>query len=145
MKNQPMYRTDHQILFRMQVVHLGKILFNFQIVAFVILIASFFSLFLTAMFWLILFVIMLVTLFTIFINEDFRRLFANSSEIMDWVTSVFAQSWQYTVPTLAILSVATIICLSFDKNQKHLGRIVTSVIFGILAIGVLVIKMWGVQ
>lgn len=124
----------------MQVVHFGKILFNLQFLSLAIMLASVLTFILPAIYYLFLTCIMLMTLFIAFANPKFVSLWSGG-ETLTKVAEFFAGSWKFTVPIVAILSIASIICLSFDKNTKHVARIAVSVILFILAAIVLFFKL----
>lgn len=140
MENQKTFTTPSKTLARMQVVHFGKILFNLQFVAVAIMVASVLSFIMPAIYYLVLISISLLTLFTLFANPTFVSLWSGG-ETLTKIAAVLTQSWKYTVPIVAVLAVASIICLCFDKSKKHIARIVVSVIICLLAIIVLLLKL----
>lgn len=124
----------------MQVVHFGKILFNMQFIAVAIMAASVLSFLFTAVYYLLLICAAFLSLFTLFANPTFQSLWAGG-ESLTAVASVLSQSWGYTVPIVIALSVGSIVCLCFDKNEKHTARIVVSAIVCVLALFVLFLKL----
>lgn len=140
MENQKTFKTQNKTLARMQVVHLGKILFNLQFIVVAIMVASVLSFIMPAIYYLFLVCIAFLTLFTLFANPTFKSFWAGG-ETLTKIATVLSQSWKYTVPIVLVLAIASIICLCFDKNQKHIARIVVSVIICVLALIVLLLKL----
>lgn len=139
MDNQKTFKTSNNILIRMQIVHLGKILFNLQFIAVAVMAASVISFIMPAIYYLFLIFIALLTLFIAFTNPAFTSLWTGG-ETLTKIADTLTQSWRYTIPIVAILAIFSIICLCFDKNQKHHARILVSTIIAILAIIVLLLK-----
>lgn len=140
MENQKTFKTPSKTLARMQVVHFGKILFNMQFIAVAIMAASVLSFIMPAIYYLLLIFIALLTLFTLFANPTFMS-FWSGGETLTKIAEVLTQSWKYTVPIVAALAIASIICLCFDKNKKHPARIAVSAVMCILAVIVLIAKL----
>ena len=140
MENQTTFKPSKKLLARMQVVHFGKILFNLQFVAVAIMAASVFSVILPVLYYVLLIAIAMLTVFTAFINEGFRSMWAGG-EALASVSTFLSASWQYTVPIAAALSIASIVCLCFDKNEKHIARIVVASIVCALCVIALIIKL----
>lgn len=139
MENQKIFKTPSKTLARMQIVHFGKILFNLQFIAVAIMAASVISFIIPVIYYIFLICIAGLTLFIIFINPTFMSLWTSGEKLLD-IAAVLTQSWKYTVPIVAILAIASIICLCFDKSKKHTARIVVSVIICVLALIVLLSK-----
>lgn len=133
-------KTPDKILARMQVVHFGKILFNLQFIALAVMAASALTFILPALYYLVLILVTMLSLFMLFVNPEFRALWAGG-ETLTKVAEALAHSWQYTVPLLAVLSAVSIVCLCFDKNEKHPARIVVSALMFIAAMVVLIAKL----
>ena len=146
MEEQKTLKTPSGTLARMQVVHFGKIMFNMQFIAVAIMMASVLSFIFTAVYYILMVCAILISLFTLLLNESFREMMSGG-EALGQITQLFAQSWQYTVPIVAVMSAVSIFCLCFDKNKKHVGRIVASAILLVLALVVLILKLvnGGVQ
>lgn len=140
MENQKFYKTPNKLLARMQVVHFGKILFNLQFIAVAIMIASVLSFIMPAIYYLMLICIAFLTFFTLFANPTFKSLWTGG-ETLTTIAEVLTQSWKYTVPIVAVLAVASIVCLCFDRNKKHPARIAISAIVCVLALVVLILKL----
>lgn len=140
MENQTTFKPSNKTLTRMQVVHLGKILFNMQFIALAIMAASVLSFIIPAVYYLALICILLLSLFTLLANPSFMAFF-QGGEALTQVTSVLMQSWSYTVPIVAACSIASIVCLCFDKNKKHPARITISAVLCALALIVLLLKL----
>ena len=134
-------KTPSNMLARMQVVHFGKILFNLQFIALVVMIFSVATLLLVPLYYLVLLAVSLITLFTVYvIYPEFSSLWALGETFTEFAVKI-SQSWVYTVPILAVLSAASIVCLCMDKSYKHTARIaVSGVVLGIAAI-VLIVKL----
>ncbi len=140
MDNQKTFKTPKNILARMQVVHLGEILFNLQFIAVAIMVASVISFIVPALYYVLLFCIAFLSLGALIANSTFRSMWAGG-ETLTKITSVLTQSWQYTIPIVAILAIASIVCLCFDRNKKHIARIVISSIICVLALIILIFKL----
>jgi len=140
MENQKTFKTPKSVLVRMQVVHLGKILFNMQFIAVAVMAASVLTFIMPAIYYILLVSVACLSLFTLFANPDFAALWSGG-ETLTKLAETLSLSWKYTVPIVAVLAIASIICLCFDKNKKHTARIVVSAIFCVLAIVVLLIKL----
>lgn len=131
----------NSILLRIQIVHFGKILFNFEILTLAVMLACVMTFIFPAIYYILLFSISVITLFSVYAwYPEFSSLWAGGETLVE-VATYFAQSWQYTVPILLILSVCSILCLCFDRSQKHLARIILSILFAIFAIIVLFLKL----
>lgn len=127
MENVKTLSTPKDTLIRMQVVHLGKILFNLQFVVVAIMLASILTFIFPAIYYLMLICAAFLSLFILFANPTFMSMWSGGDNLLK-VADILAQSWRYTVPTVFALSIAAIVCLSFDKNHKHPARIIVSVI-----------------
>ncbi len=127
MKNVKTLSTPKDTLIRMQVVHLGKILFNLQFVVVAIMLASILTFIFPAIYYLMLICAAFLSLFLLFANPTFMSMWSGGDNLLK-VADILAQSWRYTVPTVFALAIAAIVCLSFDKNHKHPARIIVSVI-----------------
>lgn len=140
MENQKSYRTPSGTLARMQVVHFGKIMFNMQFIPVVIMAASILSFILPAIYYILLICALFLSLFTLLANETFMASWAGGETLVRVMEALY-YSWTYTVPIVAVMSIASIVCLSFDKREKHIGRIVTSAIIFVLALVLLFFKL----
>ncbi len=140
MEKQEIFKTPRKTLARMQVVHFGKILFNLQFIALAVMAASVLSFIMPAIYYLMLLCIALLSLFIVFMNPTFTSLWSGG-ETLTKIAEILTLSWKYTVPIVAALALASILCLSFDTNQKHPARIVVSVIVCVIAVVVLLLKL----
>lgn len=140
MKNQTSFSTPKNILARMQIVHLGKILFNLQFIALAIMAASVLSFIMPAIYYILLVSLLLFSFFTLLANPTFLSMWSGGETLTE-IADVLLHSWKYTVPIVAILAAASIVCLCFDKKEKHVARIVFSAIFCVLALIVLFFKL----
>lgn len=141
MDSQRSYRAPKTVLARMQVVHLGKIAFNMQFIPLAIVTAGVLSLILLGFYYFLLAMISLMTLFAIYaIYPGFASLWAGG-EALEEIGNVVASAWKFVVPIVFVLSAASIICLCFDKNNKHIARIVVSAIVSAIALVVLIIRL----
>lgn len=133
-------KTPSNILIKMQIIHLGKILFNLQFIFIVIMAASVLTFIMPALYYLILFMVAAVTLFSLFADPTFRSLWSDG-EFLTQVATYLAGSWKYTVPLVAIFSISSIVCLCFDQNKNHIARIILSGLFFVIAIIILFLKL----
>lgn len=140
MENKKNYKTPVNTLAKMQVVHLGKILFNLQFIAVAVMAASVLSFIIPAIYYLFLICLAGLTLFTLFANPTFVSFWTGGEKLTN-IATILTQSWKYTVPLVVALAIGTIVCLCFDKNNKHTARIVVSVIVCILAAIILILKL----
>lgn len=134
------YKTPKNILVKMQVVHFGKILFNLQFLAFAIILASVLTFIFPAIYYLMLICIAVFSLFTLFANPTFMSYWSGGDKLLQ-VADIFTHSWKYTIPIILALAITSIICLSFDRKQKHTTRIIVSVIIAVLASFILILKL----
>lgn len=134
-------KTPNNELIKIQVNHLGKILFNLQFIALAIMIASVLSFLIPAIYYLVLIFISLITLFSIYATHpEFSNLWRGGDTLANIATTL-TNSWKYTVPIILVLAISSIICLTLSKQENHKYRIITSVVLSILAIIVLVLKL----
>lgn len=140
MENNKSIKTPTDIVLRMQIVHLGKILFNLQFIFVTIMVASILTFILPAIYYLILFIVAAITLFSLFANSTFRSLWSNG-EVLTQVANYLSGSWKYTIPLVLIFSIMSIACLCFDKNKKHTARILLSGILFVVSIIILILKL----
>lgn len=140
MENRKNYRVPNKTLARMQVVRLGKILFNLQFIAVAVMVASVLSFLAPAIYYLFLLCIAMLTLFTAFLNPSFSSLWAGG-EALTKIAEVLAQSWKYSVPIVLVLAALSIVCLCFDKNNKHPARISISAVICAFAVIVLILRL----
>ncbi len=140
MEDKQIYKTPSKTLATMQVVHLGKILFNLQFIVLALMLASVISFILPALYYIVLFCIAFISLGSLLIDETFRSMWAGGDTLTK-IAEVLTHSWKYTVPIVAILAIASIVCLMLDKNKKHVAKIVTSVIICVIALVILVLKL----
>lgn len=140
MENQETFKPPRSYLARMQVVHLGKILFNLQFLAVAVMVLSVLSYVFTVSYYLILIMAAFLTLFTLFASPAFRALWAGG-ETLNAFAEALAESWKFTVPIVAALSVAAIVCLCADKGERHIARIVVSAAICAIAVVILIFKL----
>ncbi len=140
MENNKTFRPPGKVLAKMQVVHFGKILFNLQFIVLAIMMASVVTFIMPAIYYLVLVFFALFSFFSLLVNPTFRALWAGGETITK-VAAALTHSWKYTVPIVAVLAIASIVCLCFDKKEKHVARIVVSAIICVLALIVLVFKL----
>lgn len=141
MENQITFKPSNKTLAKMQVVHLGKILFNLQFLALAVMTASVLSFLLPAIYYLILIAISLLTVFTIYVTNPNFASYWSGGEKLTRLAEIMAQSWKYTVPIVLVLAALSITCLIFDKSQKHTAKIIVSVVIAVLAAIVLILKI----
>lgn len=132
--------TSKKLLFKMQVVHFGKILFNLQMLPFAIMVTSIASFIVPVVYYIMLIAISLFTFFSIYAVYPEFSSWWSGGEVLAKVAEQLAQSWKYTVPIVLALSLLSIVCLSIDANKKHTTRIVVSVIVAVLSIAILALK-----
>ncbi len=140
MENLKTFKTPCKTLARMQVVHFGKILFNLQFIAVAVMVASVISFILPAFYYILLFCIATLTLYTLFLDPTFRAMWAGG-ETLTKIAEAMTHSWKFTVPIAIIFAITSIVCLCFDKHQKHIARIVVSSIICVLALILLFFKL----
>lgn len=142
-ENHNTMKTPHRVLIKMQLVHLGKILFNFEIVALCILFSSVLSFAITVVYYMFLIIVSLITLGLIYAIYPEISSWWSGGETLTNIAHTLAQSWKYTIPIVVALAIASIICLCFDRHRKHTGRIVASIIIGVIALVILVLQLIG--
>lgn len=135
--------TPKNVLLRMQVGRLGKILFGLQFVALSVVFASILSAVAIVVFYLFMGMITIATFGLIFAAyPNFSDWWAGG-EVLQTIFTALSASWPYVIPVSLVLAISSIICLCFDYREKHTARIVVSAIIGVLAVAVLVIKLIG--
>ncbi len=132
MDNQDKFKTPNKALVRMQVVRLGKILFTLQVIASIAL-ASPFTFAIYPLYYAALILLTLFTGFTLFIAYPGFASWWDPARIYNFTISIL-DTWKYMIPLILIISLLSILCLSFDKNKKHLGRMLASIIMMVLVI-----------
>lgn len=140
MEKDRLVKTPNAVLIRMQIVHFGKIVFNLQFIVVAIMVASVLTFILPALYYLILLFVAAITLFSLFVDPTFRSLWTGG-ETLTKVATYLTGSWKYTVPLVAVLSIVSILCLCFDRNKKHMARIIFSVFLCLLALIILFLKL----
>ena len=123
----------------MQIVRLGKILFGLHIIVFVIMCASLLTIIAYPFYYVILVSIAILTLFSIFAWYPGFTSWWNP-EGLNNLFWFLAESWKYTVPIALVLAAGAIVCLSFDKNEKHTKRIAACVAICVFAIIFLILR-----
>lgn len=140
MEQERLVKTPNSMLAQMQVVHFGKILFNLQFIAVAIMFASVLSFVFTAVYYVMLVCISIFTVFTIYVWYPGFSSWWGGGETLARISVILASSWKYTIPIVLALSIGSIVCLCFDKNEKQVVRIVVSGIICALALAVLILK-----
>ena len=140
MDNRQTFKTPLKTLVRMQVVHFGKILFNLQFIAVAVMIASVLSFIIPAIYYLVLICILLLSLFTLLANPEFVALLSGG-EAFEEIAKALTDSWNYTIAVVAVFSVASIVCLCFDKHKLQLPRIIVSAVVCGIDLLILLIKL----
>lgn len=139
MENQKTYKTPSKTLARMQVVHFGKITFNLQFIALAVMLASVLSFLVPAIYFIVLICVAGLSLGLAFTNPKYLALWQGGDSLVN-IADAFTHSWAYTVPAVIILSFISIVCLCFDKTQKHFARIAISSIVFVIALVLFVAK-----
>lgn len=121
------YRATGFTLINMQVVRLGKILFNLQFVGLFFVLASALTFALPVLFYVLLFTVCMLTLFTIFAWYPPSLSWWKGGEVLANIAILLSTSWKYIIPIVAVLSVSSAVCLLFDRKEKHIARIAVSV------------------
>ncbi len=134
------FKTPRKVLAQMQVVHFGKILFNLQFIAVAIMVASVLSFVMPAIYYIVLVCIAFLSLGSLLVNDTFRSMWAGGKTLTK-IAEVLTYSWKFTVPIVAALAIVSIVCLCFDKHDKHIARIIVSAVICVLALIVLFFKL----
>ncbi len=138
MENQKIFKTPKKTLARMQVVHLGKILFNLQIVM-ALIVASPLPFIIYPMYYAALILISFFTGFILFVDPRFVSLW-DPTRIYA-IMNPLVSGWAYTVPIVIGLSLLSILCLYFDKNNRHLKRMITSIVIIVIVLIYLIFRI----
>ena len=138
MENQKLFRPSKKELARMQVIEFGKILFNLQIIM-TLIAASPLPFAMYPLYYAGLLLISILTGFIIFAYPGFASLW-NPSRLYMFLTSL-NNSWKITIPVVIGLALLSILCLSFDKNNKHLKRIITLIVIIVYVIIYLIFRL----
>lgn len=148
MENQPLYRPTTDALARLQVVHFGKICFNLEIATLVVMLLGFLSIMISAavmlIYYLVLFVVLIGSMFLILFSEDYRKLWSGG-DVVTKIADAVGQAWPYILPATMVLALLSVVCLCFDKHQKHFVRIGISVAVFVVLLFFLpgVLSDWG--
>lgn len=126
------YKLPKGLSARLQLTHLGKILFNLQFIPLVVIIASVLSFFVVAMFYLLLLMISIGTLGLIYIVFPNMLNWWAGGESLLALTEWLALCVPYIAPAGIALSVLSIVLLCFDFREKQIARIIISVIVAII-------------
>lgn len=121
--------------------HFGVIFSNISIVGLIVgcmaALSSIMVVFCSALTVLILVMGIMVSLGTVFvIIPNYCSLFGRATKVLEWfpVAKLFNAAL-YIIPISMALSVVSIVMLAFDKQKKHIGRIVfSSIVLGLLLI-----------
>lgn len=138
MENQKLFRPSKKELARMQVIEFGKILFNLQIIM-TLIVASPLPFAVYPLYYAGLLLISIFTGFIIFAYPSFVSLW-NPRRLYMFLTSL-NNSWKITIPIVIGLVLLSILCLSFDKSNKHLKRIITSIVIIVYVIIYLIFRL----
>lgn len=125
MENQKVFTIPKKMLARMQVVHFGKLLFNLQFIMVALMLSSLLSFVVYPLYYVVLLTILGFTVFTAFIIIPNFASWWNPTTL-NKITVFLAGTWKYTIPIAAAVSIASIVCLCFDKSEKHFIRITIS-------------------
>lgn len=133
-------KTPKAELARMQAVHLGVILFNLQFLAVAFMLAGVFSFIVVVLFYFFMIIVTLGSLGIIYLLYPSFGSWWAGGEVLQDIAVRLAGGWVYAVPIALALSVSSIILLSFDSEQRHVGRIVVCVIVALLTVAFLIFK-----
>lgn len=139
MEDKKMLKTPSDVLVRMQVVRLGKILFCLQFVAISVMYASLLTIIAYPFYYVILVSIAILTLFSIFAWSPGFKSWWNPVGLNNMFL-LLAKSWKFTVPIALILSIAAFACLCFDKYDRHVKKKASCVLICVLAIIYLILR-----
>lgn len=108
-------------------VHLGKIFSNLSIALAIICIASFMSMLISVLLWVLGFFMIIISIGTIFIVfPNYLDMLKSSSNTIGNITNFLIKVFPIIIPITILLAVLSIIFLSFDKNCKHIVRLIFS-------------------
>lgn len=137
------FKTPSITLFRMQMVHFGKILFNLQFIAPLFVLSNIITAAMYVIYYLILFAITMFTLFTVFIwYPEFGNWW--QADYLNQFFQILSGAGKYVLPISICASILSTVCLCFDKNEKHIKRIViNSLVLVVLIIASIMINNQG--
>lgn len=132
--------TPSSILIRMQVVHFGKILFNLEVVALLIVLSSILTFLSAVVYYTFLLFITVGTFGLIYALYPTFSTWWSGGETLLNVSVYLSENWKYTIPLVFVLSVASAICLGFEKGNKQVVKIAISMIIALFALVIFIFK-----
>lgn len=150
--------VPNKVANQMHLGHLGKIFSNLSIVCLLISLAGVLSFVLYAIIEvlgvfavILMFLIIILTLGAILAiipgywgtMKTLISWFGSLGTIMEKVGAIITKIWPIVIPLAIAFAVTSLICLIFDKTQKHTARIVFSSIVIVIAIIVLIVFLVG--
>ena len=141
----PGYQPSPMALARMQVVHFGRIAFNWAVALLIVTVLAWISVFLslvgTMAYYVLLVAATIVTLGMLFLWDGFGNLWQTEwvADLAQWL----GKCWHYTLPVVIGCALVAVVCLCLDRQQKHPARITVAVVMTIVSAAILLIFNGG--
>lgn len=141
----PFIPTPARVLSSMYTTRLGIILSNVAVICVLFCLSSIVSVVISWLFWVLGMVLIFVTLgIVLLVIPGYWNSLMSSGKIVANVANILLQAWPYISITGIACSVASIVLLALDRNQRHIGRIVfSSIVIGLIVIIMIILAVEG--
>lgn len=141
----PFIPTPARVLSSMYTTRLGIILSNVAVICVLFCLSSIVSVVISWLFLALGMVLILATLgIVLLVIPGYWNSLMASGNIVANVTNFLMQAWPYISITGIACSVASIVLLALDRNQRHIGRIVfSSIVIGLIVIIMIILAVEG--
>ena len=128
-------------------IRLGKIFSNLSILFLVLTLSGILSFVATAFVFIIGVCIVILSVGTIFISvPNFGQLWLSSIEVTTSLASFFMNNFFIFVALTIAFAIVSLVLLAFDKQNKHVARIViSSIVIAVAVISIIVLLIGGMQ
>lgn len=141
----PFIPTPARVLSSMYTTRLGIILSNVAVICVLFCLSSIVSVVLSLLFWVLGMVLIFATLgIVLLVIPGYWSSLMASGKIVANVANILMQAWPYISITGIACSVASIVLLALDRNQRHIGRIVfSSIVIALIVIIMIILAVEG--
>lgn len=141
----PFISTPARVLTSMYTTRLGIILSNVAVICVLFCLSSIVSVVISWLFLALGMVLIFATLgIVLLVIPGYWNSLMASGNIVANVTNFLMQAWPYISITGIACSVASIVLLALDRNQRHIGRIVfSSIVIGLIVIIMIILAVEG--
>lgn len=141
----PFISTPARVLTSMYTTRLGIILSNVAVICVLFCLSSIVSVVISCILWMFGVVLILMTLGLILVAiPGYWNALVSSSDVIGKVSNFLIQAWPIISVTGIVCSVASIVLLALDRNQRHIGRIVfSSIIIGMIVLIMIILAVEG--